>query len=122
MKHPTPRDYNLHKRLFYQARKAPKIVSRDKLSETEYLGRSDNWKILGPGLGSGSGPGTEIAAAQRAAAADGPGPDLGPDPDIFQLSGRPRYSVPDKFSWSSSSSSSSNVLIDIKLEFNWFLY
>ena len=42
-----------------------------------------------------------MVAAQRAAAADGPGldPDLGPGPEIFQLSGRPRYSVPDKFSW-----------------------
>ena len=41
-----------------------------------------------------------MAAAQRAAAADGPGPapDPGPGPEIFQLSGRPRYSVPDKFS------------------------
>ena len=40
------------------------------------------------------------AAARRAAAADGPGPDPdpGPGPEIFQLSGRPRYSVPDKFS------------------------
>ena len=39
-------------------------------------------------------------AAQRAAAADGPGPDPGPGPgpEIFQLSGRPRYSVPDKSS------------------------
>ena len=48
-----------------------------------------------------SGPGPDNAAAQRAAAADGPGPDPdpGPGPEIFQLSGRPRYSVPDKFSW-----------------------
>ena len=74
-------------------------VFQENLSGTEYLGRPDNWKISGPG--SGSGPGPEIAAAQRAAAADGPGPDLdpGPGPEIFQLSGRPRYSVPDKFSW-----------------------
>ena len=45
-----------------------------------------------------SGPDT--AAAQLAAAADGPDPDPdpGPGPEIFQLSGRPRYSVPDNFS------------------------
>ena len=55
---------------------------------------------VGPGPGSGSGPGPEMAAAQRAAATNGPGPDPdpGPGPEIFQLSGRPRYSVPDKFS------------------------
>ena len=62
--------------------------------------------LLGSGPGSGpkpgSGPGPSVAAAPRrgAAPSSGPGLDLdpGPGPEIFQLSGRPRYSVPDKFS------------------------
>ena len=79
-------------------------VFREKSSGTGYLGRPDNWKISGPGPGAGSGSGPEIAAAQRAAAADGPGPnpDPGPGLEIFtldKLSGRPRYFVPDHFSW-----------------------
>ena len=41
-----------------------------------------------------------MAAAQRAAAADGlgPDPDPGPGHEVFQLLGRPRYSVPESFS------------------------
>ena len=57
------------------------------------------YNFLGqPGSGSGSGPGSgpSVAAARCAAALSGPGPDPdpGPGPEIFQLSGRPRYSVP----------------------------
>ena len=71
-------------------------VLRKKSSGTEYLGRPDNRKISKPGPGSGPRP--DNAAAQRAAAADGPVPDPDPGPEIFQLSGHPRYSVPDNFS------------------------
>ena len=41
-----------------------------------------------------------VAAApcRGAAPSHGPGPDPDPGPEIYQLSGRPRYSVPDKFS------------------------
>ena len=44
------------------------------------------------------GPYKSTVYKRCTAAISGPGPDPDPGPEIFQLSGRPRYSVPDNFS------------------------
>ena len=48
------------------------------------------------------GQGQDQVVRQRSALrqqmVDGLGPDPGPGPELFQLSGRPRHSIPDKFS------------------------
>ena len=74
------------------------VKKREGVCVYNFFGRPGSGSGSGPT--SGSGPGPDNAAAQCAAAADGLGldPDPGLGPGIFELSGRPRCSVPDNSS------------------------
>ena len=72
-----------------------KSIKSQQYIERSYLGRPDNSTISGPGPGSGPGPSAAAARCAVALSGPGPDPDAGPGLEIFELSGCPRYSVPD---------------------------